>query len=107
LAGLQDRRCDLVVRLERPGAISPAAAAENLGRPLLGTVPSSSALVAMADRGVPPGSGGARAWAKACRRLVERLEGVEASRPRDRTAVSRERASDAGQAALKRGRKPR
>jgi hypothetical protein len=75
LADLPDRRGDLVVRTAKSGVISPAAAAENLGSRLLGTIPSSPALVAMADRGVPPGAGGARAWAKACRRLVERLDG--------------------------------
>jgi secretion/DNA translocation related CpaE-like protein len=78
LKDVADRRCDLVVRTERSGAIAPAVAADSLGRPLLGTIPSSPVLVAMGDRGVPPGAGGARAWVKACRRLTARLtEGAE------------------------------
>ncbi|MDR0416399.1 MAG: hypothetical protein LBH76_03620 [Propionibacteriaceae bacterium] len=83
LADLPNRHCDLVVRTARSGAIGPAGAAESLGRPLLGTIPTSAALAAMADRGVPPGTGGARAWAKACRRLAERLdEAAGSGRPR-------------------------
>jgi secretion/DNA translocation related CpaE-like protein len=68
-----DRRCDVVVRLDRSGAITPALAAESLGWPLLGTIPSSLALVTMGDRGVPPGTGGARPWARARRRIVATL----------------------------------
>jgi Flp pilus assembly CpaE family ATPase len=84
LAELGPRPCDVVVRSERGAALGPAAVAEALGRPLLGVVPSTPALLAAADRGLPPGTSGGGRWTRACRRLSAQLVATPTAERRGR-----------------------
>jgi len=63
----------VVVRLRRGGAIRSAEVAAALGLPLLGTIPPDGALVAAAERGVPPDRAAGRAWLRACASLLADL----------------------------------
>jgi secretion/DNA translocation related CpaE-like protein len=63
----------VVVRMRRGGAIRPAEVAAALGLPLLGTVPHDGALVAAAERGVPPDRAAGRAWLRACASVLAAL----------------------------------